>query len=154
MGSKAGKNGFRARREKELKLAKDKAEWLRPLLEKEDGWDWATGLRKAESKADHTAERRAVTRITKKAIKLMCPECDCSVRRDTGTAHHWIIIEVGLKPGYVARKGHPQTEAEAKRMVKDILLALGIRYAGYVPDSLPGKDAHEPCLSIEVNLPS
>lgn len=153
---KAPENAYEVMRRRQKRRAKTKAEWLKPMLEREQGWDLATGDRKNVTKDGRSAERRAISRITKKAVKLMHPERDCSVRWDRGTAHNWIDVKLSVQKGdrKAQDKDDPYRFSDGTRDIRqeleDTLLALGIRYSHYFPDALPGKDEWSPCLSINV----
>lgn len=153
MGKRAGKKGGVTTREKQLKQAQAKADWLQPFLKNEKGWDLATGARKPATKKEITLKRRAVTRLSKKAVALMYPNYGCSVRRGSGNSRHWVKVElVKPSPGSAAQKKKKlETDKVLCRKVEDTLLALKISFATYLPDALPGEDRHEPCLSITVS---
>lgn len=149
MGGKAGKHGIRTVRKKQKEKARVKAGWMRPMLEREDGWDLATGLRRTASKDDIAAKRRCVTRLTKKAVLLMLPECSCSVRQGRSYDRHWVHVEVALKSGRMtdSETRTAPSAKEVERNIKDILVALGISYVL----NPTGNGKQVPCLSVRVS---
>lgn len=149
MGGKAGRYGLREARDQAVKRASTKADWLRPMLEKESDWDLATSSQSSQTHEERNLQRRAIVRITKKALRLMFSEGKHSARYGTGTAHNWIRVEVVVPKEHSAtpaKKG--ETWQDVERCIEDVLMALGIKYEKYLPDSLPGKDVWEPCLTI------
>jgi hypothetical protein len=142
------------------KKAEEWAAWLRPMLEKETDWDLATGARAVGGDEDYGLMLRAVTRLTKKAVRLMYPGRKCSVRRDRGTAYGWVNVDLELPSAELKSNDRSDSyryddgSRDAGSEMRDTLIALGIDYAKYLPDSLPGKDEWTLCLSVEVSLPS
>lgn len=154
MGGKAGR-GKRFRREEEQKRACTQADWLRPMLQQERGWEWAIGLRKTETREDIALQRKAVVRITKKAVGLMYPEQECSVRRDRSRRGDWVHIRLVIGQDGPAKGLSKKSESapEIRQKIEDTLTALGIAYAKRV-ESAESKDDGKPCLSILVRRAS
>lgn len=111
---------------------------IKPLLEKDPKWGLATKDKLEDE--EYGLRYRAITHITKRALKLMHPDVKWSVTRGRGTAHGWVHVSVP----------YGQQLPDAPPDVKDVLVALGIRYSAYLPDSMPGRDEMTPCLLVGI----
>lgn len=124
-----------------------------PVVIKDPDWQSVIGDTGRSANKTYADQLRAITRVTKRAVKAMHPGYAVSVRRGRGTAYNWVYVDVTV-PELEHRKvrGTPR-ELEYKdvcRRIKDVLLALCIKYATYESDDWRiGKC--EPCLSVTVN---
>ena len=157
MGGKTAKNPYLALRKRQKKAAGKRASELLPLLRKDEDWSLITGERECVGNDDHVRHLRSMTRLTKKAVRLMYPNHKVSVRRDRGTAYRWIDVNIVMPEidwrnlRGKARDRDANKESVIRRELKDILIALGIEYATYWTDYGPGLDTYDPCLSITIN---
>lgn len=118
------------------RLAKKDADRIRTILEDDPDWTLEDGKR----------ERRALTRLSKKAVGLLFPEYKALSCYGSGTAHYWVHVNI-MVPGEPSRKQIGDIKQRAKMMLEQV----GLKYGIYLPDSLPGKDEFTPCLSVQVN---
>ena len=135
---------YAAKRQREKERAAGLAARILPRLAKDPDWPLATGAVKPEP-GEYRRFLRAITRLTKLAVRALHPACACRVRRDRGTAYGWVLVEVTLPESDRSREDEDRTRLE------DVLLALGIRYSSYTPDFGPGLDDPQPCLSVTIN---
>ena len=155
MGKERGEHGKRDSKKvekyadkikSEKRQAKEDADKIRPILEKDPDWPLVAGIKKPDTQEECDRERRAQTRLTKKAVQLLYPEYKALSCHGTGTAHYWVHVNIVMpeKPEY----------AESRKIIEraDMMLEqVGIKYGGYLPDSLPGKDEWTPCLTVVIN---
>ena len=120
------------------------AERIRPILEKDPDWPLASGQISWEDKERYYEKRNAVSRLTRKAVRQLFPEYNVHVRRGRGTASGWIDVNFVI-PG----TGNVDSQ-NIRRRTRELLLAVGIQYGSYFPDSGPGDD-WTPCLLVTIN---
>ena len=126
---------------------------VRPIVSKDSDWSLVTGKKKQMTRGDWIREKRAITRITKKAVRAMYPGYAVSVRSGRGTAHHWVYIDVTMPELNDEKVRNTSREWEYKdvcRRIEDTLLALGIKYGIYESDCGPNSSP-SPCLLVSVN---
>jgi hypothetical protein len=134
---------FEKKLRQEKREAAKIAKTLLPELEKDRDWVLVTDKGPC---GDYGLFRKARTRLTKKAIKLLIPDAvKISVRAGKGTAWSWVDVEVTLSEELTRGSNY-----EIRRRIEDVLVALNIQYGQYLPDSLPGRDEYCPCLSVGV----
>lgn len=122
---------------------KEAVDRIRPILEKDPEWEWASGQKDWNNSVEWRCQKRAVVRLTKKAVHLLFPEYKVSVHRDRG-AHNWVDVNFVI-PG-IERPARGEIIGKTQRLLRSV----GIQYASYFPDSGPG-DNWRPCLSVSVN---
>ena len=127
---------------------------LRAELSKDRDWVLATG---PTAEGRYRESDRAIVRLTKKAVRLLYPQYRCSVTRDRGTAHGWVSVNLFV-PEIAEHDGSARgraRELEAGRAitgrVSRTLDNLGLRYAQYLPDCIPGLDEMTNCVTVTVN---
>lgn len=126
------------------KQAEEDVKKIRPILEKDP--DWTLVSSEGVSREDKQRQRRALTRLTKKAVNLLFPEFKASAHHDRGTARHWVTVNITV-PGTPENALIQEMTQRAEKM----LVSSGLKYAAYFPDSFPGKDDWSPCLLVKVN---
>lgn len=129
------------------KLGREDADKIRSILEKDSDWLLVSGKQKPATKEERKREKRALVRLTKKAVKLLFPQYKTLCHRGTGTAHNWVYVNI-LVPKQ-SRRDICDDEIEQRANV--MLEALGLCYSKYFSDSLPGKDEYTSCLSVRIN---
>lgn len=155
--SKNKKSSYQKLREKQIKEAEKAAEELLPTLQKDKDWDLVTNDFDPSNGKNYGDLLRAVSRLTKKAVQLMHPDYAVSIRRGRGTGYGWISVKFTIPELKIrdlnSKEGRKKTQ-EGKRLcrkVKDVLVALNIRYSKYRTDYGSGPDTYEACLSVSVN---
>lgn len=152
MGKKTKRNPFLELRDAQKAAAAVRAEKFLPLLRKDKDWEVVTG-----SREDRDRFYRAVTRLTKKAVKLMHPDHKVSVTRGRGTGYGWVHVNITAPElDWTKHQGKARTrvsnkESVVRREIKDTLIALGIKYSTYFTDYGPGLDSYVASLSISIN---
>lgn len=152
MAKRRKKNAYLELRDTQQKAATGRAKAVLPLLQKDKDWGLVTG-----SEDDYERFYRAVTRLTKKAVRLMHPDHKVSVTRGRGTGYGWVHVDITApeldwtKHKGKAREHVSAQESTFRRETEDVLLALGIKYSTYYTDFGPGLDSYQPCLSITIN---
>ena len=141
-----------ARRQREKQAAQD-AERIRSGLSSDPDWRLATAS-DASWESERQA-RRTLMRLTKAALKALYPQHRWSVRHGRGTGRHWVYVTLVVPPlaGPGASAGLRQETETARGHASHacaVLERLGLRYATYLPDSVPGFDRPTPCLSVDV----
>jgi hypothetical protein len=121
------------------------AERIRPILEKDPDWPLVSGKQELITMEDYAREKRALTRLTKKATQLLFPEYKALACYGSGTAHYWVHINI-VTPENVDRV----TERNISERAKKMLLATGLKYGSYYTDYGPN-NVYAPCLSINLN---
>lgn len=139
-----------------LFTAESRAGGIRSELAADPDWGLATGAVIPLSMTVKHQRDLAVTRLTKKALRALYPNCRCLVRRERGLASKWVVARIFVPDAYAQYRTQPlkprSFESEFGSFTEEVLLALGIKYATYVPDRGPGLNDPQPCLSISVTL--
>lgn len=133
--------------------ARKVADELRPRLAKEKEWNLAIGLVKEDKSWEFRQTMKAVSRMTKKAVRMIYPDYVCSVRLGTGTALDWVDVNLiipELEPEKVYNTSRQWEYKGIIRRIEYILLALGIKYGQFYTDIGPD-DSYQPCLTISIN---
>lgn len=129
------------------KLGREDANKIRPILEKDPDWLLASGKQKLATEEERKREKRALVRLTKKAVNLLFPQYKTLCHRGTGTAHQWVCVNILVKK----QSAEDLFYEEIKRRANMMLEVLGLCYGKYFSDSLPGKDEYTSCLSVSIN---
>ena len=114
-------------------------ERIKPVLENDRDWPLVSGQQKSETSEVYRQKRRAVTRLTKKVVKLLYPESKASVKHE-GTVEDWIEVnfldEVDI-----------ENYKEITHRTTRVLESLGM-YSTYYPD---GEGRPIQCLLVTYN---
>lgn len=136
---------YKRQLKKELAEAARVAQELLPKLEGDPDWPLVTGQEELDTADKRALKRRALTRLTKKAVRLLHPFYKVSVRAGKGTAYRWVYVtlmtpeQLGVEAEYCLRK-----------RTKDVLNALPLKYATYYySDYGPGSDIPFSCVLVE-----
>lgn len=130
------------------------SEQLLPLLAKDPDWPLVTSKVELVTNEDYFRERRAITRLTKKAVRLMFPGYKVFVWHDTGTASQWVQVDLIMsefdRQKVKFTRELKEKELRIRDMVKRVLMKLGIRYGVYYTD-YGFNDSYQPTLSVTIN---
>lgn len=129
----------------EKEQTKEDVEKIRPILEKDPDWNLVSGKKDWDNSEEHDRQKRSVVRLTKKAVNLLFPEYKVKVSRDRGSASAWVNVNFVIPE--VESLEHQAITGRTQRLLKSV----GIQYASYYSDSLPGKDDWRPCILVAVN---
>jgi hypothetical protein len=125
--------------------AKEDVGRIRPILEKDPNWPLASGQIDWKCQKDINDQRNALSRLTKKAVKLLFPEYKIKCHHGSGTDANWITVDI------LATKETGKQEAQAIReRAYEMLESSGLQYGSYFPDTGPGAD-WTPCLLVTLN---
>jgi hypothetical protein len=133
--------------EQRKRQGQEDADKIRPILEKDPDWLLVSGKQKPVTNEEHRREKRALTRLTKKAANLLFPQFKALSCYGSGTAHYWVHVNIVVPEKNI---GLPE-QKNIEQRVTETLISTRLKYSMYLPDSFPGKDDWTPCLSVRVN---